>query len=499
MNVGHATKAPFAGAPVVHVQLPDSSSQATDAERIQLDGLRPLLEEHRVAIEHELGAPFVFAEGGNHRWMVGPAKYNSHLSSRKPATSPEIYLDRDGGILICDGASCSEVMETFSYLRSLGTFAGGVFEIACCKDIHAAVKRIQTEIATSYPAFRMRSLDWERICAQFIPQVIQEKETLRAIHRMQEWVASLEDGHTWVRPSKPYAELPYGLLVSPDKATFIRVPRDTLGWQAGLRPGFELQENDLATWWRRTASTAHAKSLVVGRRIFSVPVGTVMDLKARSPEGREISWRETPVRPTWDPVAQWRCLPSGFGYIKISAWLLGCELDEQIDQAFLDFQHLPMIIVDLRGNPGGNLVLAQSFRNRFLKKIGPLGWIQNTVPDGSLSPLRSIVGMPAEPRKSWLKKVRFLTDALTYSASEDALLGLQGQAHVQVVGQRSGGGSGRVRKLRLFDDWDLTISTSLTYDLSGNCIEGAGIPVDIPVPFDWKSEQDMVLERAQKF
>ena len=76
--------------------------------------------------------------------------------------------------------------------------------------------------------------------------------------------------------------------------------------------------------------------------------------------------------------------------------------------------------------------------------------------------------------------MRFLTDALTLSASEDALLGLQGLPHVRVVGTPSGGGSGRPRTLRLLPGQTLTVSTALTYDRCGRCVEGAGIPVDVP-------------------
>ncbi len=48
-----------------------------------------------------------------------------------------------------------------------------------------------------------------------------------------------------------------------------------------------------------------------------------------------------------------------------------------------------------------------------------------------------------------------------------------------VVGEPSGGGSGRPRSLRLLPGWTLTVSTALTYDREGRCIEGAGIPVDV--------------------
>lgn len=74
--------------------------------------------------------------------------------------------------------------------------------------------------------------------------------------------------------------------------------------------------------------------------------------------------------------------------------------------------------------------------------------------------------------------MRFLTDPLTYSASEDLLLGLQGLAHVEVVGLPSGGGSGQARVVRLLPGFRLMVGSCLTFDREGRCIEGAGIAVD---------------------
>ena len=123
-----------------------------------------------------------------------------------------------------------------------------------------------------------------------------------------------------------------------------------------------------------------------------------------------------------------------------------------------------------------------------------------TLPDGSMSEKESIMAKPAAIEKRWRKPVRFLTDPLTYSASEDMLLGLQGQENIEIVGEPSGGGSGRVRLIRLIPGWILTISTAITSDIYGNCIEGRGIPVDTLVVPDRANSGnlDIVLSKADK-
>jgi predicted kinase len=181
----------------------------------------------------------------------------------------------------------------------------------------------------------------------------------------------------------------------------------------------------------------------------------------------------------------------------VQAWMLGKGIDDKIDEAFSEFADSPRLIVDLRASPGGNLLMAHRFRNRFLLEDGPVGWIQTTMPDGTLAEKESILGKISPDQRRWTKPVVFLTDSLTYSASEDALLGLQGQKNVRIVGQRSGGGSGRMRLIRLLPGYRLTISTALTFDQRGNCIEGAGIPVDHELPLSIGEKEDQTLKHAE--
>ena len=139
-------------------------------------------------------------------------------------------------------------------------------------------------------------------------------------------------------------------------------------------------------------------------------------------------------------------------------------------------------MVDLRGNTGGNLVLAQRTRNRFLRVPTELGSIRHSTGDGQLGGSYPLVGRPLLDGRRWEGTTVILTDALTCSASEDILLGLQGLPHITTAGEPSCGGSGRPRSVTLTSDLTLSISTALTYDRNGRCVEGNGLPVDRPGP-----------------
>ncbi|RIQ13271.1 hypothetical protein DY240_26005 [Jiangella rhizosphaerae] len=75
-----------------------------------------------------------------------------------------------------------------------------------------------------------------------------------------------------------------------------------------------------------------------------------------------------------------------------------------------------------------------------------------------------------------------MLDRLAYSATEDALLGLGSLDHVELLGEPSGGGSGRPRTVGLHDGVVLSVSTALTYEPGGRCVEGAGLSVGRELP-----------------
>jgi carboxyl-terminal processing protease len=277
--------------------------------------------------------------------------------------------------------------------------------------------------------------------------------------------------------------LPYAVRVD-DVATFVRVREGTAGHECGVRTGWTLasiddEAVDAAGWLARAAAPPHARSLIAGRRLLAGLVSVERALTAVSPDGDNVTWSEAPA-PFPSPLVEWRRLDERAGYLRVAAWVPDQGIDEAMGAAFDDLRDCDRLLFDLRGNGGGNLVLARRTQTRFLRRVTELGSIRYSVGRGELSRSFPLAADPAEEAKRWPGRLIVLTDSLSFSASEDFLLGLQGLEHVTVVGQPSGGGSGRPRALRLLPGMTLTVSTALTYDREGRCIEGAGIPVDVP-------------------
>jgi carboxyl-terminal processing protease len=186
-------------------------------------------------------------------------------------------------------------------------------------------------------------------------------------------------------------------------------------------------------------------------------------------------WEEAPTTRPLEPVVSWRRLDSGAGYLRVAVW--HDDVDAAIDAALHELRRCESLVVDLRRNPGGSLIAACRTRDRFVRTSTTLGSIRYSLGAGGLSEPTPLRAEPAA--RAWPGRLVVLTDGLTFSSSEDFLLGLQGLAHVRLVGRPSGGGSGRPRQLRLLPGWLLTVGTALTYDRGGRCVEGAGVPLDV--------------------
>ena len=133
--------------------------------------------------------------------------------------------------------------------------------------------------------------------------------------------------------------------------------------------------------------------------------------------------------------------------------------------------------MDLRGNTGGSILQATDLRDRFLRARTQIGSVAFSDGCGALGAPRERWAEPADSPR-WNGTLDILIDEMTYSASEDFVLGLQGLEHVRVLGRPSGGGSGRARTIPILPGIDLSISTALTYDREMNPVEFYGIQPD---------------------
>jgi len=478
---------PFFGLRSAQVVLPDRTGDPFNP----VDAFCRLVEAESAELEAELGCPVAFDPAGSEphpaRCLVGPASINPSLRAeyvalgRDAASEPVVVVDRARRLVILDGPTIADIGTAFQILRTAIRDGMEETRLALPEGPLGILDFLSREVVETYPSFALRGIDWDALVAAHRPGIFAADASLPSLQRL---LAGLHDAHTWVRNTATNARLPYRAWIDPAGAHLVHVPTWSAGWGAGARAGDALLDVDGAGWWGRTAAVPRARALVTGYRYLAGTVGETRTLRARIAKGQVIEWSETFQPLPWvDPIS-WKVLPSGTGYLRVRGWMYTAGWIAALDTAFARLDGCPRLIVDLRGNVGGQLIAAQHFRDRFLDGETHLGSIRFSIGDGRLGEPSPIVGSPPPDASLWHKPVRFVIDRQTYSASEDAVLGLGGLPHVQVVGEPSGGGSGRARTIWLRDDVYATVSTALTFDRNGHCVEANGIPVDIALPVE---------------
>ena len=441
-----------------------------------IEGIRellPLMRAEKAEFEAVLGTDVVFVEQApesDPKWIVevDPSRpHNALTFDRETLTLTSRVRDSDG------------VLASLNLLHSLAGLRVDAITDARHPSMREAAERVTKEVAGTFPGFGIRGKDWDEICARH--DMLQPGRDL-TFADFERWIAELDDAHTAIRRPVGVYNPPYVVEVTPDAATLRRVPEDTAAHAAGVRPGWMLDGIDCADWLSRTGAPPHAKPWTTGRRAIALNGVDERTFVALGPRGERAAWVERPVSPTLDRVFAWERIDARTGFIRLANWFTGIGMEEAFDEALTALRGCDRVILDLQGNTGGNLVLATRMRNRFLRQRTLLGTIRFTTGDGRLADPVELWADPEPERVRWEGDLVVLTDPLTYSASEDFLLGLQGLPHVTVVGQRSGGGSGRPRTIMLTEGMLITISTALTFGRTGVCIENHGIPVDIETP-----------------
>lgn len=427
--------------------------------------LRRHLEGELAEFDVELGAGVELAEevsGDGH-----------HLVLRVDAAVAVPRLERVGGDVHAVGSTLDDAALALHLVRTMRRTGATRLEQVPAHSAGEAVARVEAEVGSTWPSFDRTGIDWSELSSSHRPGA--ELGGAALIPALQRWVAELGDGHTNVHPSSMRAALPYAARAEGRRLVLADVPPGTPLAEAGVGPGDEIHGLDVAQLAPLVGAPPSMRPWAIGRRALSGPPGVPLTFAVRRRDGSTAELEDVPGETTWPDPIEWRRLDTGTGYVRLRRWL--DDDDATIDVALSELAACERLLIDLRGNAGGQLTAAVGFRRRFLAERARMGTVRFSIGDGGIGPATDYVDEPSD-RTRRTARTRFLTDTLTYSASEDALLGLRQLPWIDVVGRRSGGGSGRVRVVQLLGDAVLTVSTALTYDHDGSCVEGAGIAVD---------------------
>lgn len=493
---------PCAGAERALLVLP--SLRPDHPEHGDLTAFRELILRELPELEAEVGCPVTPSDTAmlpddQPAILVGPATWNEAITlwqSTRPETAPGgpyVAIDRRSRRVIIDAPDLGGVGGAFQLLRTAIAEGRDLLVPSTCETVDAVIDRIDAEVRRTFPRLTSRVPGWERHIER-ARACLADADDLAGMQRL---MATLGDAHSWAKDTRINGRLPYHLFDNGTTARFWAVPEWSVAWAHGVRPGDVVIAPDTAPWRDRTGSVPRTKPWNIGYRAMQGRVGETVALAATRRDGSEARWTEPIPSLPWDIPIEVGRIDARTGFMRVHGWLNSPQWHDAFASALSEMAPYERLVVDLRGNVGGALVAAQNARSRFLTDRTHLGSIRFSTVSGEMDRSHDLHGEPPERGPRWTKPVRFLTDPLCYSATEDFLHGLKGLPHVQVVGQTTGGGSGRPRTISLRPNMVATVSTALTYDREGHCIEGNGIAPDIPIALD-VDHPDSLLSKAMR-
>lgn len=184
------------------------------------------------------------------------------------------------------------------------------------------------------------------------------------------------------------------------------------------------------------------------------------------------------------------------GYFRLPSFNVEIS-SEELETAFITIKDTKGLILDVRGNGGGDPALATTLASYFMSETTYTGFERFKTGPGSNDFTDSPSHVePADSENKYTNPVVVLTDRGVYSATTTLAYNLDPLPQVTFIGQRTGGGSGSVADGYLANGWQWSLSTSEFIDYQDRHLDD-GVDPDILVDFNPESTtKDEILERA---
>ncbi|MBQ6750131.1 MAG: S41 family peptidase [Bacteroidaceae bacterium] len=161
------------------------------------------------------------------------------------------------------------------------------------------------------------------------------------------------------------------------------------------------------------------------------------------------------------------------------------------------------LIIDVRGNGGGQLTKAQTLASHFTNERRLIGYISHKTGKGrnDFSTPDAQYLDPASDGVRWQKPVVVLTNRAVFSAANDFVKCMKQCPNVTIMGDQTGGGSGMPFNSELPNGWTVRYSAVVLYDRDMQHTE-FGIAPDIQLSMsgaDLAQHKDTYIEAARKY
>ena len=368
---------------------------------------------------------------------------------------------------------------------------------------------------------KLKGVDWNAVRGKYRPIALSAPDDDAFWDALDRMAGELRDAHTRVESPKRVAlrnrdesvTLGFSFVKLGDRLVISGVNPDADAWWAGVRPGMTLvsiagepamQAYTKAMSETRDDSTERARHFRVVRRIVAGDPGSKVGLVFERGDGNRLEATLKRSAMQFPPSGEHRVLPSGYGYIHFTQWTF--MLAYRAISAVGKLKDTPGLVIDLRGNPGGNAEAVNLLLQKFFTKRTELGHVITR--DGKpvalffgAVPIIRLDRVADGEKDAYTGPVVILMSAGSASASELFAATMQSVGRAKVVGQQSCGCLlGFLGYAAIPGGGELAYSEVAFATTTGNRVEGEGVTPDRLVPLtvaDLQAGRDRALEQAQ--
>ena len=392
----------------------------------------------------------------------------------------------------------------------------------------AAIDAVWNTVNERYYRTDLNGVDWRAARAKWQPQALAAATDDEFWERLDQMAGELADSHTRVESPKAVARrkqqqafsLGLNLRNIDNKLTVLSVNPEADAYWVGVRSGMQvtrIADRDAQTQWRewslsaRKTSSPQAALRAPLRKLneaatlaTSGPASVGFAMEFERADGTRFVAQLKPRTLSTRPTVTHRVLPSGLGYVRLTAFQE--SLRSALLQAIASLKDTPALILDLRGNGGGSAAMSESLIGSFFKAKTLIGRTETrsgqpvTIAFGAIKLItleRSVLGR----EDAYAGKVAILIDSDSASASEATAGGLQSTGRAIVVGETSCGCLlAYLGYATLPGGGELAYSEVGFTTAKGERIEGRGVIPDVVVERstdDIRANRDRALEVAQ--
>lgn len=383
-------------------------------------------------------------------------------------------------------------------------------------DWNEALVRLYDEVRYNFVFYPKMAARWDREYHRNLEAMREAKDDFEKLRILQRMAAACRDGHTVVYFSSGGFETPgfspFSTVLLPE-GLYVRSVESRELADAGMRRGQKIvavNGESPEVWALRELKPYVCSStpqwtlheMFDGYNFSRVRKGTPMVLTLENTDGSQFSLSHKVNEPQWDsslgirPELEFKVVDKKIGLLTIPHFQNN-ETTAFFDSVFPRISQTDGLIIDLRGNGGGNsgygdyiarhLIDRPIATDRWITRVYNPAFASWGLKEETYSAQQDSM-MPLDGIKPYLKPVVLLTDRGTFSAAEDFTALLKSAGRITQIGTATGGSTGNGVRVSLTGNGQIMANICSKHDVAPDGTEFVGIGL-IP---------DVVIEESAK-